>query len=144
MIKQILVPVDFSKASRAAARYAIAEIAPQLKAAVTFVTVLDVSDLRVAMSAGLHGFEDDDDVRRKVQEWIEEQFASIETASDSVKAKRDIRRGLPEREILEAIQEHKADLIVMGAHGIARRIPIGSKAEQVVRHSKVPVLLVRE
>ena len=144
MIKRIVVPVDFSKASVAAARYAVAELAPQLKAEVTFVTVLDVSDLRVAMSAGLHGFEDDDDVRRKVQEWIEEQFARIETAGDSVKAKRDIRRGLPEREILEGIQEHKADLVVMGSHGIARRIPIGSKAEQVVRHSTVPVLLVRE
>ena len=143
MIKQILVPVDFSPASSSAARYAIETLAPQLGAEVTFVTVLDVGDLRVAMSAGLHGFENDEDVKRQVREWIESQFAKIESATDSVKAKRDVRRGLPEREILEAIQEHHADLIVMGAHGIARRIPMGSKAEHVLRHTHVPLLLIR-
>jgi nucleotide-binding universal stress UspA family protein len=143
MIKQILVPVDFSAAACAAARYAVEEIAPQLGAAVTFVTVLEVSDLRVAMSAGLHGFEDDEDVRQKVSAWIEAQFARIESPAGAVKATRDVRRGLPERELLEAIQEHAADLIVMGTQGITRRLPIGSKAQYVLKHTRVPVLLVR-
>ena len=143
MIKRIVVPVDFSKASRRAARYAVEELAPQLGAEVVFVTVLEVSDLRVAMSAGLHGFETDEDVHRQVQEWIEKQFASLESSSDAVKAKRDVRRGDPEREIAEAVLEHKADIVVMGAVGIARRIPIGSKAEALLRHIDVPLLLIR-
>lgn len=142
MIKKILVPVDFSPNSIRAARYTIEELAPQLGADVTFVTVLDVGDLRVAMSAGLHGFENDDDVKRQVREWIEGQFAKIESAADSVKAKRDVRRGLPEREIMEAVQEHAPDLIVMGMHGIGRRDPIGSKAEHVIRHTHVPLMLI--
>ena len=144
MIKRIVVPVDFSAASCKAARYTVEELAPQLGAEVTFVTVLEVSDLRVAMSAGLHGFETDEDVHRQVQDWIEDQFAKIESATDSVKAKRDVRRGDPDREILEAIREHQADLVVMGSHGIARRIPLGSKAEYVIRHVELPVLLIRE
>ncbi len=144
MIKRIVVPVDFSPASIKAARYAVTELAPQLQAEVTFVSVLEVSDLRVAMSAGLHGFETDEDVRRQVHEWIEQQFAKIESASDAVKATRDVRRGDPNREILEAIHEHRADLVVMGSHGITRRIPLGSKAEYVLRHVDTPVLLIHD
>ena len=142
MIRQILVAIDFSPESVRAARYATAELAPQLKAEVTFVAVLEPSDLRVAIGAGLHGFETDEDVRRQVQEWVEEQFREIESPAEAVNAKRDVRRGQPEHELLEAIREHSADMIVMGVHGIARRIPIGSKAEYVLRHSEVPLLLV--
>lgn len=142
MIRQILVAVDFSPESVRAARYATAELAPQLEAEVTFVAVLEPSDLRVAIGAGLHGFENDEDVRRQVHEWIETQFREIESPEHAVNAKRDVRRGMPEQEILEAIREHSADLVVMGAHGIARRIPMGSKAEYVLRHSEVPLVLV--
>ncbi len=35
------------------------------------------------------------------------------------------------------------DLVVMGSHGITRRIPLGSKAEHVLRNVDVPVLLIR-
>ncbi|HVG25641.1 MAG TPA: universal stress protein [Thermoanaerobaculia bacterium] len=144
MIERIVVPVDFSESSCRAARYAVEELAPPLGAEVVFVTVLEASDLRVAMSAGLHGFETDADVRRQVAEWIEQQFRRIEAAGNGVKARRDIRRGLPEREIIEAIREHRASIVVMGVHGIGGRDPIGSKAEYVLEHGGVPLLLVRE
>jgi len=145
MIKRVVVPVDFSEASIRGARYAVDELAPQLGAEVIFVTVLELTDLRVAMSAGLHGFENDEELHRQVETWIEDQFRKIESASQtSVRAKRDIRRsGLPEREIVEAIREHQADLIVMGSVGVAKRIPFGSKAEYVIRHIDVPVVLLR-
>lgn len=144
MIRRILVPVDFSEVSCGAARYAVTELAPQLGAEVVFVTVLEASDLRVAMSAGLHGFDTDEEVHRQVAEWVESQFAKVESADGATKARRDVRRGIVEREILEAIQEHDADMVVMGSIGIARRLPIGSKAEYVLRHSNVPLLLIRE
>jgi nucleotide-binding universal stress UspA family protein len=143
MIKRIVVPVDFSETSTRAARYAVQQIGPQLQADVVFVTVLEVSDLRVAMSHGLHGFETDDDLRRMVREWMEARFAEIESPSGAVKASRDIRRGLPDRELIEAIQEHKADLVIMGASGIGKRNPIGSKAEHVLANSRVPLMLIR-
>jgi len=100
--------------------------------------VLEVSDLRVAMNAGLHGFENDDQLKAQVDHWLEEQFAKAPAA-----AKRDVRRGIVEREILEAIREHQADLVVMGAVGIAKRLPVGSKAEYVLRHTSVPLLLIK-
>lgn len=143
MIQRIVVPVDFSEASCRAARYTVEELAPQLRAEVVFVTVLEVSDIRVAMRAGLHGFETDEELHQQVEQWIEEKFRHIESANDAVKARRDVRRGIPDRGIVEAIHEHHADLVVMGAHGMSRRNPIGSKTEYVVAHSDVPVMVVR-
>lgn len=143
MIKRIVVPVDFSEISCRAAGYVVEELAPQLKAEVVFVTVLEASDLRVAMSHGLHGFETDEDVHRMVQEWVESQFQKIESGVGSVKAERDVRRGGVEQQIIEAIREHRADLVVMGAHGIGKRDPIGSKAEHVLGGSNIPLMLIR-
>lgn len=137
MIRRVVVAIDFSEAACAAAHYAVTELAP-LGAEVVLVTVLEVSDLRVAMNAGLHGFDNDDELKAKVEHWLEEQFAKVPGTP-----RREIRRGIVEREIVEAIGEHHADLVVMGAVGIMRNFPMGSKAEYVLRHTKVPVLLVK-
>ncbi len=138
MIRRIVVPLDFSDASCRAAHYATRELAPVHGAEVVLVSVLEPSDIRVAMSAGLHGFETDEELHARVEQWVEEQFAKV-----GANARRDIRRGLVDREILEAIHEHQADLIVMGAVGIAKRFPMGSKAEYILRHTSVPLLLVK-
>jgi len=56
-----------------------------------------------------------------------------------------LRRGLPEEEILEYVDENEIDLLVMGTHGrrgIERYI-LGSTTERVLRQSSVPVLAVR-
>jgi len=47
--------------------------------------------------------------------------------------------------ILEQAKQWPADLIVMGTHGRRGlvRVAMGSDAEEVVRESPVPVLLVR-
>jgi nucleotide-binding universal stress UspA family protein len=48
--------------------------------------------------------------------------------------------------IVRRARDWKADLIVMGTHGRRgiRRLALGSDAEIVLRHSPVPVLLLRE
>ena len=138
MIKRIVCPIDFSAASCRAADYALRELAPSTGAEVLLVTVLEPSDLRVAMSAGLHGFDNDEDLHGKVRVWLDEQFARFPAGT-----KHEVRRGIPEREIVEAIQEQDADIVVMGAVGIAKRFPLGSKAEYVLRNSGVPLVLVK-
>jgi nucleotide-binding universal stress UspA family protein len=52
--------------------------------------------------------------------------------------------GNPTREILKTAAEWKAELIVLGTHGrtgIARAF-LGSTAENIIRHSQIPVLTV--
>lgn len=142
MIKHILCPVDFSEASCRAANYAVRELAPQLGADVVWVTVLEASDIRVALEHGLYGFENDKDLHRQVEEWIDAQFARIDSEK-SVATRRDIRRGIPEREIIEAIREHKPGLIVMGSNGITRSVPLGSKTQYVIEHCDVPIVVMK-
>lgn len=53
--------------------------------------------------------------------------------------------GSPSPEIIKAAEEWKADLIVLGTHGRSgvSRAFLGSTAEAVLRHSQIPVLVVR-
>ncbi len=63
----------------------------------------------------------------------------------NVNAFLEIREGPPAEQILQAAREKKSDLIAMSTHGrggVARMIA-GSVAEEVLRRSKVPVLLTR-
>jgi nucleotide-binding universal stress UspA family protein len=50
--------------------------------------------------------------------------------------------GDPAKEILKAIKETGADLVVMANHGMKAVFPFGSVAEKVVKNSPVPVLTV--
>jgi len=53
--------------------------------------------------------------------------------------------GNASRKIVSTAEEWKADMIVIGSHGrggIARAL-LGSTAESVIRHARVPVLTVR-
>jgi nucleotide-binding universal stress UspA family protein len=144
MIKRILVPVDFSESSCRAAHYAVGELAPQLGADVVLVTVLEASDLRVAMRAGLHGFGTNEEVHRQVHAWVDGQFAKIEGAPGAVATQRDVRHGTPDHEIVAAIRQHKPDLIVMGAAGIGGRLPIGTTTDHLLRFVDVPIMLIHD
>jgi nucleotide-binding universal stress UspA family protein len=57
---------------------------------------------------------------------------------------RAIAIGEPADEILKAASRHSADLVVVGTRGIGRaaRLLLGSTAEAVLRHTRVPVLAV--
>ena len=54
-------------------------------------------------------------------------------------------RGTPAEEILDYAEDNDIDLIMMGTHGLTgvKRFLIGSVAEKVLRHSKIPVMIIR-
>jgi nucleotide-binding universal stress UspA family protein len=58
---------------------------------------------------------------------------------------REVLGGPAANPIVREAKKQRADLIVLGTHGRRgmRRLVLGSDAEQVVRTSRVPVLLVR-
>lgn len=52
---------------------------------------------------------------------------------------------LPAQGILDAAEEHRADLIVMGSRGRGTfaNLLLGSTSERVLRYAKVPVMIAR-
>lgn len=65
--------------------------------------------------------------------------------ADGVACESVIAEGDPAEKILKAAEVHGADLIVVGTHGRRglRRLFVGSVAENIVRRSTVPVVIVR-
>ena len=76
----------------------------------------------------------------------EEAISEIgEMASDAgVPFEKIVAEGNPGEEIIRRSRESGTDLLVMGSIGRTglEKIMLGSVAEKVVRHSKVPVLIV--
>jgi nucleotide-binding universal stress UspA family protein len=66
------------------------------------------------------------------------KFAGLEAEST-------ILKGDPAEKILDFADEHDVDMIVVGSLGKSgiERFALGSVSEKVVRHAKVPVLVVR-
>jgi nucleotide-binding universal stress UspA family protein len=56
-----------------------------------------------------------------------------------------VASGNPFEKILDAAEDHRIDLIVLGTHGRTgvKRLLIGNVAEKVVRHAPCPVLTVK-
>ncbi len=65
--------------------------------------------------------------------------------AENVEVESVILEGSPAHEIVNFAEENDIDLIVMGTHGknAIERFLLGSVAENVVRHSKKAVLVVR-
>ena len=145
---KILVPVDGSETSAKGLQEAI-KLAKALGSKLCLVHVVD--ELIIDYSAGLAGgapFSGD------VIEGLREGGKAILAKAEATVRKSKLE---PKGVLLEAIgghsahlivaqaQEWGANLIVMGTHGRRgiRRLALGSDAEQVIRTSSVPVLLVR-
>ena len=142
-VKKILVPTDFSPASKEALWYAV-RIAEGRNSEITLLHVLEPQD-PVALAD-----------RPAAAAFSEQELANPEEALrglvDSAKAagavgtKSILRAGVATHEIIEAAKEVDVDLIVIATHGLAgwKRFAIGSTAERVARVATCPVLVVRE
>jgi nucleotide-binding universal stress UspA family protein len=139
VFRSILCPVDFSQNSRAALRYAA--MLTRLSNARLFV--LHVNDPLLAAvaasrpdAAAILG-AGDRDLRRFVSTVVGSPASPMATTLLTI-------AGKPAREIVNAAQRHRCDLIVIGYRGAGRasRLLFGSTTEGVMRTSTVPVLAV--
>lgn len=141
--KVIVVPVDFSPASLAAA-----EVAKSL--ARRWGSALELAHVRepdlVAAGAGPEAVPlplpaPDPDLQRRTRRRLSEAAQGLPPERARIRT----LFGRPVREILDLTRESGAGLIVMGTRGSTGldRILLGSVAEAVVRGSTVPVLTVR-
>ncbi|MGE0792173.1 MAG: universal stress protein [Sandaracinaceae bacterium] len=142
----ILVPTDFSEASRLAIR-AARMLAERLGARITLLHVHDPDALRppahVAMSPDRQ-HDLDAEVRaageRRLDEIRDEVAKSVKRVDTEV-----VDHPSAANAIVEQAEELGADLVVIATHGRTglKHLLIGSVAERVVRHCSVPVLTLR-
>jgi nucleotide-binding universal stress UspA family protein len=146
-ITRILVPVDFSACSDAALDYAVF-LARRFDAALELIHVMEwpPASVRGTPADAIvtpHAIADEDQRQREgVDAAMRERVKVAEAAL--VQARGQVERGEPTTLILRAAESIGCDIIVLGTHGRRglARLVLGSVAEQIVRQSGFPVLVV--
>ena len=142
MSETVLVPYDGSPLSRRALEYAL-EKCPDDE----FVVLTVVDPVDAVYAAELGGLPEAKRWATEAREAAEERLeeAADIAAEAGVDAETVLEVGDPERRIVDYVAAHDVDQIVLGSHGRTgvSRLVLGSVAERVVRHSPVPVTVVR-
>jgi nucleotide-binding universal stress UspA family protein len=140
-IKRVVVPVDFSEASRQALRYAAA-FARRINAGLILLHVIAPLNVprRLALEMDRLQLESLERAKSSLEELAEREIGHGQAINTRVVAGRVFER------IVRLAGEVESDLIIIGTHGAGgvKRLLLGSTAENVVRHAPCPVLIVRE
>ena len=142
MGQHILVPFDGSPQATAALEYAL-DTFPDGE--VTVLNVIHLGERDLDYQTEVVGFNENwyenateyaEEVVAAAADLATEAGATVETVTEF---------GRPSRTIVDYVEEHDVDHVVMGSHGRqgVSRVLIGSVAETVVRRSPVPVTVVR-
>lgn len=140
LFNSLLVPTDFSDASRAAFEWALRLVDGDEPV----IIVLHVLDEGLVELIAAHEFADRDDVERRMRKRAEEQlkeykqFTSADVEVDTI-----VSVGAPFLEIIRKAEDFALDAIVMskvGTRGPFEQLLFGSTAEKVLRGSLRPVI----
>jgi nucleotide-binding universal stress UspA family protein len=141
-VDRILVPIDFSDHARVVLEWA-AHLAEEHEST---VVLLHAYHLPVEFQQ-LEGAYLPADFWANVKE---EAKASLERAAESLRQRglqveEVVREGYPATVIEDEATRQKADLIVIGTHGLSglKHLLLGSIAERVVQKAPCPVLTVK-
>ena len=140
-IRTILVPLDFSRASMHALKYAIA-LAEEFSAAIHLVHVHPRDELMAIPNAG------------HLMLNCADAIALMQDRLGEIQEKHDVKfwpdnchvvSGKPYEEIVRLARDLQVDLIIMPTRGHSglKRIALGSTTERVVRFAGCPVLVPR-
>ena len=136
-IKTILHPTDFSKPSEYALKFACA-LARDYHARLLLLHVVEPPvyygelGMAVPLPADFH-------------ERLHQRLSRLVPAECGVVVETVLVEGNASQQILRIADENHCDLIVLGTHGRTglSRVLLGSVAEDVIRHSRFPVLTLK-
>jgi nucleotide-binding universal stress UspA family protein len=148
MISKMLVPTDGSKTALKSIEYAV-ELAKQTGATLTLIHVIDnsfyVAQLISAVESPTHLTEPVEDYMRQVADACLAEGENL-CEKKGIQVKKVVRSGHPVEEIVKEAEESKADLIVIGCHGISaiKAVVLGSVTFGIIhKDTKIPVLVVK-
>ncbi|MBZ9651754.1 universal stress protein [Psychroflexus montanilacus] len=141
-MKKILVPVDFSTPSENALKVA-AKLAQKNNAELHVLHVIELAESLF----GAEQFNVNDEqiiffmklAKKRFSQFLDKDYLK------DIKTTEHVEPGSTSVAISELVDENQIDMIVMGSSGVSgiEEIVIGSNTEKVVRHSKIPVLVVK-
>ncbi len=154
MYDKILVPLDGSRFSTLALNHA-ADMAPRYGAALVLVGVVEhvsiippVDPIGVTSPVAANTTVEQARVteandRERIRRYLSRKVSEIR--KQGISAESVIEVGKPADAIMKTARKKKADLIIMATHGRGglERAFMGSVADQVIRESRQPVLVVR-
>jgi len=147
LFSEVLLVVDASEASLAAARYA-ARLAAECKGRVTAVYVVDTGtmdylmQMRILVTEERQEFEKD--LEASGQRYLE--FARTIGRNAGVEVHTQLHRGCFHKVILEVSRQLRADAIVMGGWGlraVASRDAASSERQIILSEADCPVVVVK-
>jgi nucleotide-binding universal stress UspA family protein len=136
--ERIFIPTDFSDLSMRSLEYG-KSIARRYNSRIMLVHVnLPINPIAPPEAVWV----EQQDVWEKLEERLEEAGAALR--ADGLLAETISLTGNIDEELQSAIENYKADLIVMGTHGRhgLGRLLLGSETESLARRSKCPVMVV--
>lgn len=156
MFKRILVPLDGSKFSSRALIYAH-EIADNFDSEIILLRVVEPAR-PMAVAGGTFGATESPQAAKiSMEVALEEEKRHVEQATkylqrktrigrcDQARCKYQVKVGVPGEQIIKVAKDEKVDLVVMSEHGRGgiKRAILGSVADEVIRKSTNPVLVIR-
>ena len=144
-MKTILVQIDFSDEAKHACKVA-ASIAKKTKSEIILLHMLDIPSATIDpldsnnMKGGAQAI-----FYMKI---IHKKFEKIKNLSffKGIKITESVKFHKAFDGVISESKKYKADLIVMGSQGATglKEMLVGSNTEKVVRHSKIPVLVIKQ
>ena len=139
-----MIATDGSDASRQAAEIGI-NLARQSCSRITVVYVIDIHRL-----INSHGYTSFPGMKDRLLETMQREGESATSEIERMASEAGVQcdklmaQGDPSDELLRLSEESGMDLLVLGSIGRSglEKFLLGSVAEKVVRHSKIPVVLV--
>ncbi len=139
LVRNILIPIDFSKYSEKAAKEAVRLLPDSEHFHFVYVLPLYYADI--------WDFADPnrlDYVKKDAEKKITEFIKSL-NIPDHIKVDHAIIDGDPARNIIDLANSGKFDMVVMGhrGHSVAEDFIIGSVAMKVISKSSIPVMVIK-
>ena len=140
-MKKIIVPIDFSQHSDYALETA-ATLAKKNDAEIIALHMLEMSDVMLTRGETQTSMETVFFLKlaeKKFGEFLQKDYLTGVNVTPMVKHFKVFS------EVSDVAKDQNADLIIMGSHGTSglKEFFIGSNTEKVVRHSDIPVLVVK-
>ncbi len=140
-IKHIVVPTDFSEAAYAAVDHAV-DIAKRFGAEITLVHILETGAYAGIFSPSRKTEYDENE---HAQEKLQDEAHKLERDHGINVSQSVVSGGRIHDEVINVVEEHNADLVILGTHGVAgwAEFFVGSNAFKIVTQSPCPVLTIQ-